>query len=189
MLDTSDEWVPNIHSSRPITGFTKLYWNADIESIRERYDEAKAMCAQEEWLKGLESEGQTNKVDVARMESFESRWSAQRKAKLIGSTPKTSVSTHIEGRGNAQRGPIPNTWAHQQNTAMQSNLPSHQHPIHSHQHGHPSQPPTMQINYVHNGPHLNGQIMMFSGQHGQPGIGGQWQGIHSQGEWRSASSC
>lgn len=69
-------------------GLTKVYWNADLKSIKERYEEARAMNAEEEWLKGLESEGIANKIDIIRMETFESR---RAKGKQIANFPKTPV--------------------------------------------------------------------------------------------------
>ncbi|KAF8426250.1 hypothetical protein EV426DRAFT_20841 [Tirmania nivea] len=86
-IDALGQWVPNGMGQRP-GGLTKVYWNADLESIKERYEEAKAMNAEEEWLKGLESEGVENKIDIIRMESFESR---RAKGKPIANFTKTPV--------------------------------------------------------------------------------------------------
>ena len=76
----------NTMGQRPGVGLTKVYWNADLKSIKERYEEAKAMNAEEEWLKGLESEGIENRVDISRMETFESR---RAKGKPITNFTKT----------------------------------------------------------------------------------------------------
>ena len=48
------------------------------------------MNAEEEWLKGLESEGSKNKVDVLRMEGFESRWFARSKGRPLPHPTKPS---------------------------------------------------------------------------------------------------
>lgn len=109
-------------------GLTKVYWNADLKSIKERFAEAKAMNAEEEWLKGLESEGIENKLDVIRMESFESRWLARGKGKPGANFPKSQGAciSNYAAKGNAMR---PN-W--QQFQTSQS--PTHLHtPLQAHQ--------------------------------------------------------
>ena len=71
MVDAQDNWIPNPIDYQPNIGITKIYWNGDLVSIKERYREAKEMLAADEWLKGLESERDSQLQDVQRLERFE----------------------------------------------------------------------------------------------------------------------
>jgi hypothetical protein len=71
MVDVQDNWIPDPSSYQPNIGITRIYWNKDLESIKERYQEAKEMLAADEWLKGLESEHNSYLQDIERIERFE----------------------------------------------------------------------------------------------------------------------
>lgn len=71
IVDLRNNWISNSTHYQPNIGLTRIFWNADIQDILERYQEAKDMKAQEEWLKGLEAEGMAHKLDIIRIERFE----------------------------------------------------------------------------------------------------------------------
>ncbi|KAL7276372.1 hypothetical protein RUND412_000639 [Rhizina undulata] len=71
IVDVRNNWISNPPHYQPNIGLTKIFWNADIKDIIQRYEHAKEMGAEEEWLKGLESEGLAHKLDVLRIERFE----------------------------------------------------------------------------------------------------------------------
>jgi hypothetical protein len=71
MVDVQDNWIPDPTSYQPNIGITRIFWNKDLESIKERYQEAKEMLAADEWLKGLESERDSYLQDIERIERFE----------------------------------------------------------------------------------------------------------------------
>jgi hypothetical protein len=71
MVDVKDNWIPSPISYQPNIGITKIYWNKDLDSMRDRYQEAKEMLAADEWLKGLESERDSQMQDIERIERFE----------------------------------------------------------------------------------------------------------------------
>ena len=71
MVDAQDNWIPSPIDYQPNIGMTKIYWNEDLVSVKERYREAKEMLAADEWLKGLESERDSQLQDVQRLERFE----------------------------------------------------------------------------------------------------------------------
>lgn len=56
---------------KPPLGAVKAYWTNDVKFIQEQYEDAKAMNADEEWLKGLDVQCETNRVDLARLEKGE----------------------------------------------------------------------------------------------------------------------
>ena len=184
-IDASGQWFQNAQNQRPAAGLTKVYWNADIKSIRERYEDAKAMNAAEEWLKGLEGEGIENKVDVIRMESFESRWSTRVKSKSMGSSAKPPSqggagpgTTNSANGGNSAK----NIWHQQQQQQQQhqSNLSlMHSHPsAHGNQYALPSQAGMMQLSYPHR-PHNT--ALVFPNAQGQLTVNGTWQAVYNQG--------
>jgi hypothetical protein len=76
MVDVKDNWIPSPISYQPNIGITKIYWNKYLDSIRDRYQEAKEMLAADEWLKGLESERDSQMQDIERIERFEKTRSA-----------------------------------------------------------------------------------------------------------------
>lgn len=88
-VDASGKWASSAVGPRP-ESLMRVFLNLDLKSITERWEEARAMNAEEEWLKGLESEGSKNKVDVFRMESFESRWFARGREKPLLHTTNLS---------------------------------------------------------------------------------------------------
>lgn len=100
-VDASGKWVTSAMSPLP-ESLTRVFLNLDLKSITERYEEARAMNAEEEWLKGLESEGSKNKVDVIRMEGFESRWSARGKERQPYSTKSSSQPPAIVNCGSKE---------------------------------------------------------------------------------------
>lgn len=71
IVDLRNNWISNPTHYQPNIGLTKIFWNADISDILERYREAMRNGAQEEWLNGLEAEGLSHKLDVMRIERFE----------------------------------------------------------------------------------------------------------------------
>ncbi|KAI5804945.1 hypothetical protein EDC01DRAFT_641443 [Geopyxis carbonaria] len=71
VVDDSDCWVSSTPNFQPTVGAWKIYWNRDIENIVERYTEVKEMLAEEEWLKGLDSERDAHMQDIQRIEKFE----------------------------------------------------------------------------------------------------------------------
>lgn len=71
IVDLRNNWISNPTHYQPNIGLTKIFWNADISDILERYREAMRSGAQEEWLNGLEAEGLSHKLDVIRIERFE----------------------------------------------------------------------------------------------------------------------
>lgn len=94
-----------IYSSPPagVAGIHKVFWDDDIKSIRERYEEAKDMNADEEWLKGLDLEAENNRLDLARVAKWEAR------------------KTHIEGSRRSRNNNNSNVdrGAHAQQTQQQ----------------------------------------------------------------------
>lgn len=179
-IDASGQWVHNALSQRSTEGLTKVYWNKDLKSIRERYEEAKAMNAEEEWLKGLETEGIGNKVDVIRMESFESRWFSRGKGRpsANGTKPHAqnghplTVNNH-GSKGNSAR---PH-WQYPFNTTITHSHPQPQ----AHQYAH---------SMVHHPvtPHLNTHSpMVFPAPNGQLTPGGPWQAGHHTGKCPSCA--
>ncbi|KAI5808182.1 hypothetical protein DFH27DRAFT_607891 [Peziza echinospora] len=121
-IDTTGQWVFNAHSQRQTPGLTKVYWNDDIKSIRLRYEEAKSMNADEEWLKGLESEGNENRADVIRMETYESKLLARAKGRPITSIskPLSHTGCGLSPSQHLNRGPLakPNWNYSQQNVSL-----------------------------------------------------------------------
>ncbi|KAA8908644.1 hypothetical protein FN846DRAFT_1020938 [Sphaerosporella brunnea] len=98
MVDVQDNWIPDPTSYQPNIGITRIYWNKDVESIKERYQEAKEMLAADEWLKGLESERDSYLQDIERIERFEqtrlpevSSASELRKYLRASGTPNTVI--------------------------------------------------------------------------------------------------
>lgn len=71
IVDLRNNWISNSTHYQPNIGLTRIFWNADIQDMLERYQEAKDMRAQEEWLKGLKAEGMAHKLDIIRIERFE----------------------------------------------------------------------------------------------------------------------
>ncbi|KAI5850419.1 hypothetical protein DFP73DRAFT_472728 [Morchella snyderi] len=90
IIDLRNNWISNSTHYQPDIGLTRIFWNADIQDILERYQEARDMKAQEEWLKGLEAEGMAHKLDIIRIERFENmkiNGSDSRSAREDGSYP------------------------------------------------------------------------------------------------------
>lgn len=73
IVDLRNNWISNPTHYQPNIGLTKIFWNADISDVLGRYQEAIDVGAQEEWLSGLEAEGQAHKLDVMEIERFERR--------------------------------------------------------------------------------------------------------------------
>lgn len=71
IVDLRNNWISNPTHYQPNIGLTKVFWNADIGDILERYQEATEMRAQEKWLKDLEEKGLAHNHDVTRIEKFE----------------------------------------------------------------------------------------------------------------------
>ncbi|RPB24720.1 hypothetical protein L211DRAFT_848553 [Terfezia boudieri ATCC MYA-4762] len=159
-IDASGQWVPNAMVQCPGGGLTKVYWNADLKSIKERYDEAKAMNAEEEWLKGLESEGIEHKIDIIRMETFESR---RAKGKSIANFPKTL----IQGANHAAKTKV--NWHQLQGNSSIAHSPQAHHfspSIH---------PGMMQMSFPPR-QHAHSSPVMFPTQQGPLTAGGSWPG-------------
>jgi hypothetical protein len=70
IVDADGRLVSNTQKQPPL-GAVKAYWADDVKSILEQYEDAKAMNADEEWLKGLDVQCEMNRVDLARLEKGE----------------------------------------------------------------------------------------------------------------------
>jgi len=145
----------------PGGGLTKVYWNADLKSIKERYEEAKAMNAEEEWLKGLESEGIEHKIDIIRMETFESR---RAKGKPIANFTKIPV----QGANHAVKVKV--NWHQLQGNSSVAHSPQ------AHHHFKPSiHPAMMQVSFPPR-QHGHSALVVFPTQQGPLAAGGSWPG-------------
>lgn len=71
MVDMQDNWVPNPQGYKPNIGLAKIFWNPELEHIKIRYNEAKDMLAEDEWLKGIESERDYQTQEFDRITKFE----------------------------------------------------------------------------------------------------------------------
>ncbi|KAF8467792.1 hypothetical protein BDZ91DRAFT_723073 [Kalaharituber pfeilii] len=179
-IDASGQWVPNAHNQLSGAGLSKVYWNTDLESIKERYEEAKAMDAEEEWLKGLESEGHENRSDIMRMESFESRWYSRGKIKSIGNatkpSPATGYSSLITTNGFRCNSTKPNWQQFQSSHTI----------LHPHAHPQPQYPPSAHNGIMHpsfsSRPHQHNLPLMLHSQQGQISPGTTWPTGYPQGQ-------
>lgn len=92
IVDLRNNWISNSTHYQPNIGLTKIFWNADISDILGRYQEAIDIGAQDEWLSGLEAEGQAHKLDVMEIEKFERR----RIISLQGPRSDDAVEVHAK---------------------------------------------------------------------------------------------
>lgn len=71
IVDLRNNWISNPTHYQPNIGLTKVFWNADITDIVKRYDNATEIGIRKEWLKSLAAEGSAHKLDIIKIEKFE----------------------------------------------------------------------------------------------------------------------
>jgi len=71
MVDTNESWVPNPKDYQSNIGIVRIYWNRDLNDLRTRYQEAKDMLTEGEWLEGLRLERGAQEKDIEKIEKFE----------------------------------------------------------------------------------------------------------------------
>jgi hypothetical protein len=89
MVDLRDHWIPHPKSYQPDIGMYRVFWTQDLHDIKRRYEEAKDMLIEDEWLKGMRCERDAQIHEIERIEKFETH----RLVDLIRSDPLLNCSS------------------------------------------------------------------------------------------------